>query len=171
MRNLDKNQRPESLGIESTDGDPERTGGPRSAAGKVRSSQNSLRHGLYSRTGSSLKLRSRRTRRLVANLREVCPWLNDSDMPTVRAWAELEIVSATVFTVLEADGVVSGPDKSGDLAPRRLLNEYRQLKATQLQYARELGLTPSARAALGLDVARGQLIEGALERVRYGAQE
>jgi len=92
-------------------------------------------------------------------------------MPTVRAWAELEIVSATVFTVLEADGVVSGPDKSGDLAPRRLLNEYRQLKVTQLQYAKELGLTPSARAALGLDVARGQLIEGALERVRYGAQE
>ena len=71
MRNLDKSQRPESLAIGSTDGEAERSGGPRSAAGKLRSSQNSLRHGLYSRTGSSLKLRSRRTRRLVANLREV----------------------------------------------------------------------------------------------------
>jgi len=39
--------------------------------------------------------------------------------------------------------------------PRRLLSEYRQLRQTQLQYEAQLGMTPAARASLGVDIARG----------------
>ena len=49
---------------------------------------------------------------------------------------------------------------TGQGEPRRLLSEYRQLRATQLAYARELAMTPQAHRALGLDPGReGDAVE------------
>lgn len=71
------------------------------------------------------------------------PWLKDADVPACRGWAELEILSSTVFAELMRDGVI-GKDGEG----RRLLNDYRGLRHTQLSYERELGMTPTSRQAL-----------------------
>ena len=97
-------------------------------------------------------------RRLARRVRHALPLLQDSDIPTVRSWAELEIIGAAVFTILESDGITSGMD-NGDVKPRRLLGDYMRLKSLQLQYEKELGMTPSARAALGLGVAKGRYYE------------
>ena len=63
----------------------------------------------------------------------------------------MELKIDAVSTELEKNGVVNTRGE-----PKRLLSEYRGLLAMQLQYARELGLTPTARASLGVDVAKGQ---------------
>lgn len=70
-------------------------------------------------------------------------WLEESDLPACRAWAELEILSASVFTALTADGLLNA-----DGEPRKLLTEFRQLRQSQLAYERELGMTPAARMAI-----------------------
>lgn len=71
------------------------------------------------------------------------PWLEASDLPACRAWAELEILSASVFTALTTDGFANAEGE-----PRKLLTEYRQLRQAQLAYERELGMTPAARMAI-----------------------
>src|SRR5207253_9689866 len=86
------------------------------------------------------------------------PWLKPSDLPAARAWCEIEVLGRLVFHELRVNGIVTGQGE-----PRRLLSEYRQLRATQLGYARELAMTPTALRALGLDPGR----EGdAVERLR-----
>ena len=114
--------------------------------------KNAVKHALYAaKTGHAL--RARRVRRLVNKLYAALPWLADSDMSATRAWADLELKIGAVSTELEKGGVVN--DKG---EPRRLLAEYRGLLALQLQYSKELGLTPAARASLGADVAKGQYL-------------
>jgi len=111
---------------------------------------NALKTGLYSvKVGP--KLRSRRVRRLVNRLFDVLPWLTESDRPAARSWAELEFVGAAVFAEIMANGVTNGKGEA-----RRLVSDWRQLKQVQLAYERELGMTPAARANLGVDVARGE---------------
>lgn len=144
--------------------------GPLTPAGKAKASVNALRHGLYAKAGSALKLRSRRVRRLTQKVRQVCPWLEDSDMPTVRAWCELEIIGAAIFTTLETGGITTGLGE-GDPKPRRLLAEYRALKQTQLQYARDLGLTPASRASLRVDALHGDDLASRASRVRDGSDD
>lgn len=117
--------------------------------GAVTSSQRRQRqvvpisHGLYVRTQNGRQLRDRSVQRLVGKLRGVLA-LEDADVPTARAWCEVEILARLVFAELRATGLVTGQGE-----PRRLLAEYRGLRATQLTYARELGLTPASRHALG----------------------
>ena len=111
---------------------------------------NAVKTGLYAvKVGP--KLRSRRVRRLVNRLFEVLPWLTEADRPACRSWAELEFVGASAFGDLIANGLVNG-----DGVPRRLLSDWRQLKQVQLAYERELGMTPAARANLGVDAAKGR---------------
>ena len=76
-------------------------------------------------------------------MRIVMPWLEPSDIPCARTWAELEILGANVFTELMATGVTNTEGE-----PRRLLTELRQLRQTQLAYERELGITPAAKVAV-----------------------
>lgn len=102
-------------------------------------------HGLFVKAESGRRLRDRRVRRLVARVRASMTWLMDSDVPAVRAWSELEIIGASVFADLVMNGLTNS---QGD--PRRLLGEYRMLRQTQLAYERELGMTPAARASLGV---------------------
>jgi hypothetical protein len=92
---------------------------------------------------------------MVQRLRTIAPWLNDSDLPVLRAFAELEYLSRRVFALLREEGLVS--PKTGDA--RKLLGEYRSLRTAQRSIADSLGLTPMARKELtskdagGLDFA------------------
>lgn len=120
------------------------------------------RHGLYVQSKSGLVLRDRKVRRLLAKVRRALPWLEPSDDAACRAWCELEILSAHVFADIVKNGATTA---SGD--PRRLLSEYRGLRGLQLTYERELGMTPSARAALGIQV---KTLQG-MSAEDYAAQE
>lgn len=102
--------------------------------------QAALRHGLYVKSPNGRILRDRRVRRLVRKMYAACPWLDLYDETTLRAWAEIEIMLAAVSADLRSNGV-SGP--GGE--PRKLLTEYRMLRSTQLQFARELRLPSSTR--------------------------
>lgn len=100
-----------------------------------------VKHGLYVRAPSGLKLRSRRVRRLAAKVWQTLPWLQPSDDPGVKGWCELELVTATMFpAVLDGTG-------DADL--------WRRLMLAKLAYERELGMTPASRAELGLTVSQG----------------
>ena len=110
------------------------------------------RTGLYAKSPNALAIRSRKIRRLVERLRRTMPWLEPSDLPACRAWAELEILSAGVFAALTAEGLTNAQGE-----PRRLLSEFRQLRQAQLAYERELGMTPAARMALKANGTRAAL--------------
>src|SRR5215469_888818 len=90
------------------------------------------RTGLYSRSTEVLRIRARKVRRLVQQMRVTMPWIDRSDLPACRAWAELEILSSTVFVELCSNGVTNARGE-----PRRLLAEYRQLRQAQLSYERD----------------------------------
>src|SRR5262249_23753641 len=99
--------------------------------------------GLYIKSKSGLRLRDEKTRRLTRKLLAACHWFEKSDVPAVRAWCELEILSVQVYAELRQSGVVNAEGEA-----RRLLHDYRQLRQTQAVLSRELGLTPAARMAL-----------------------
>jgi hypothetical protein len=99
--------------------------------------------GLYVKSKNGLKLWDRKVSRLVRKMRAVMHWLEPSDFPTCRAWAELEILASEVYAALRTMGVINA---EGDA--RRLLDDYRKLRQTQAVYARELGMTPAARMAI-----------------------
>jgi hypothetical protein len=109
----------------------------------------------YSRSARAMKLRGRRARPLVNRVKAKCPWIEDSDLPTLRGWADLEIVGSGLMAELIENGIVE------DGKPRPILDALRKLRDTQLGYAKTLGLCPVARAALkasnttvALDLAR-----------------
>ena len=110
------------------------------------------RTGLYAKSPNALAILSRKVRRLVERLRRTMPWLEPSDLPACRAWAELEILSAGAFAALTAEGLTNAQGE-----PRRLLSEFRQLRQAQLAYERELGMTPAARMALKANGTRAAL--------------
>jgi hypothetical protein len=80
------------------------------------------------------------------------PGLTSADMPAMRGWAELEVLSATVFAWLLKLNVLNSKGE-----PRRLLSEDRQMKLAQLSYESALGMTPPSRATLKLNVTRAAL--------------
>jgi hypothetical protein len=105
-----------------------------------------IKTGLYVRATSGTRLRDRRVGRLVAKVREVLPWLGIEDEPAIRGWAQLEVLATLVFADLRTRGIVNAQGE-----PRRLVTEFRHLRQAQLAYERELGMTPSARAALRIE--------------------
>jgi phage terminase small subunit len=107
-----------------------------------------MKHGLYARSPSALEIRGRKVARLMRRLRVVAPWLEPSDESTARAYCELEILSASIFASLATLGATKVTTDGKDIEVRRLVDAHRQMKQAQLSYARELGLTPLARAAL-----------------------
>lgn len=108
--------------------------------------------GLYVRSAAGLRLRDEKVRRLVRRMRVAMPWLEDADEPTARAWAQLEMLSDMAHTELRKRGILNSEGE-----PRRLLADFRQLRAAQLQYARELGMSPTSRAALKVAGTRAAL--------------
>jgi len=124
---------------------------------------NACKTGLYAvKTGT--QLRTRRVRRLVARMYQEMPWLVGSDKPAARAWAELEIIGAACFADMVERGIAN-PDGT----PRKMLGDWRLLKQTALAYERELGMTPSSRATLRVDVLQGDAM--ALSRWANGDSE
>jgi hypothetical protein len=114
------------------------------------------RHGLYVRSAAGLKLRDLQLRQFVRRVRKVVPWLTDADTPTIRAWCQLELLSDAAYKILRERGIIN---QAGE--PRRLLTDFRQLKAIQLLHAEKLGLTPASRVAIkaGLDNSAFDLAE------------
>jgi phage terminase small subunit len=72
------------------------------------------------------------------------PWIQELDIPTCLAWAELEVLAQRVYMELRDQGVIN---RKGD-PRRRLLDDYRRLRSTQIVLSRELGMTPIARQTL-----------------------
>jgi phage terminase small subunit len=105
--------------------------------------QNATSTGLYVKARNGVRLRDRKVQRLVRKLETIMPWLEPSDLPTARAWCELEVLSAYVYAELRDHGVINA---EGDA--RRLLDDYRKLRATQIVLSRELGMTPASRTAI-----------------------
>lgn len=99
--------------------------------------------GLHVKSANGLKLRDRKVQRLVRKMSVIMPWLEPSDLPVCRSWAELEILATRVFAELRDHGVING---KGEV--RGLLDDYRKLRATQIMFARELGMTPASRLAI-----------------------
>lgn len=110
--------------------------------------------GLYSRIKRDVKVRDHRVRYLVWRLRKMCPWIGESDLPAARSWAQLSILAEVAYARLRDEGMAT---PSGE--PKRLVAEFRALKAAELAYARELGLTPSARRQLSVSGKMTDLAE------------
>ncbi len=102
-------------------------------------------------------------RRLVVKMHKAMPWLEPADEPACRAWAELELLGASLFVVLNAEGPLNGEGE-----PRRLLSEYRSLRRDQLAYERELGMTPASRMALRLTAKQ---VAGDINLVRAAGRD
>ena len=108
---------------------------------------------LYSGRGQNgVRLRDQRVRRLVERMRKHMPWLTKSDIPAARGWAELEIISATLYAEFKTRGIFT---KDGEA--RKLVDDFRRMKLAQLMYAKELALTPASRAAIRADNADAAL--------------
>jgi hypothetical protein len=105
--------------------------------------------GIYVKAAPGLRLRDKKVERLARKMRTVMEWLQPSDMPAARAWAELEYLSGQVYAALRSYGVVN---PSGEA--RRLLDDYRKLRLAQAIFARELGMTPAARMAIKANSGR-----------------
>jgi len=131
--------------------------------------QHALTHGLFVKSSTGVRLRSRPVQRLVRQMQDMMPWLKQSDLPAVRSWAQLEYLGAKVYADLMQRGFLL---ESGE--PRKLLSEFRQLKLAQLAYERDLGLTPATRAALAqrddvIDVSLSAYLDH--ERAQRQAQQ
>ena len=74
------------------------------------------------------------------------PWLQLSDRPAVKAWAQLEILADEAYSILRKSGLLNAQGE-----PLRLLTDFRQLRQAQLQFSNALGLTPSARSSIKLN--------------------
>ena len=128
-------------------------------------------YGLYVRGAKGLKLRDQRVRVLVRRMRHSMPWLEEADSPMCRAWAELEVLANRVYAELRDRQLLTA--KKSDRAVR-LLNDYRQLRATQAIYFRQLGMSPESRMqikATGTRTAFDLAAEIALARQSQDVQD
>jgi hypothetical protein len=99
--------------------------------------------GLYVKSKNGLRLRDRRVQRLVRKMFVQMPWLEQSDAPTCRAWAQLEVLADRAFFELREHGILNPQNE-----PRRLLNDFRMIRQTQMTIAAQLGMSPASRMAI-----------------------
>jgi hypothetical protein len=99
--------------------------------------------GLYVRAQPGLRLRDKKVERLARKMRQTMPWLQPSDWPACRAWAEMEFLAGQVYAALRGFGMLN---TQGEV--RRLFHDYRAMRATQAVLSNQLGMTPLSRAAL-----------------------
>ena len=114
-----------------------------------------VRKGIYrTRTGIPSADRKRLARYERALL-GVLTWAQESDAYTIRSFARVLLLQDKIVAELGERGIVQD---NGE--PRRLVGELRQTLQLGLSFASALGLTPQARAALGVSVAKmGDLAE------------
>ncbi len=107
---------------------------------------------LYVRAAAGLKLRDHKVQRLVQRMRIAMPWLQASDIPQARAWAQLEVIADQVYAALRAMGPLNSNGEA-----RRLVDDFRKLRQTQNGLANALGMTPASRLALGVMSGRSAI--------------
>jgi hypothetical protein len=116
----------------------------------------SVRHGAYSgRIGED-----ERTLAIADEVRRSASWITASDEPAVRLLAvTLCRTERAVAAIEEADKLSSNPLSpylAKDTALKALRDDVRGWVRLAAQLASELGLTPTSRARLGLDVAQSR---------------
>jgi hypothetical protein len=123
----------------------------------------SLKHGAY-----GVRL-APRAEELAAGIRELVPARSDSDEPTIRLLAMVlaRIEAAHVWMGEQDLGIFR--NAAGEIQPvLRALSTWENTAARLLD---RLGMTPTSRAALGLDLSRtGEALRAHLEE-RYGSVE
>jgi hypothetical protein len=121
-----------------------------------------LKHGAY----SALKL-APRAEEIADEVREIVPARTEADEPTIRLLAlTLAQVEAAAAWVAEW-GIVDGKGK-----PQGILRHLGTMTNTAARLASALGMTPTSRAALGLDLVHAQSAAEALDeylRTKRGA--
>jgi hypothetical protein len=93
-----------------------------------------------------VELRDNRIRLMARRVKAALPWVEAADMPSIRTWCELEYMASAAYIELRDHGMLTSAGHARDL-----VNVYTRLRRVQLQYERELGMTPRARAQLKLD--------------------
>jgi phage terminase small subunit len=96
----------------------------------------------YSRSARAVKLRSRRVRPMVKRIRDACPWIENSDLPTLRGYCDLELIGAALMADILENGVLQ------EGVPRPIIDAVMRVRRTQLGYASALGLSPAARQSI-----------------------
>jgi len=138
---------------EPTDSSAERGYNVTPAVRKQRS-EAATKHGIY-RTRSGIRPADRRKlARYERELVSIAPWIQATDAGSVRSFCFLLVLRDKLLVAIsEAGGILNNEGE-----PRRLVSELRGTLTTLLAYSNALGLTPQARAALGLNVARGRAL-------------
>lgn len=108
-------------------------------------------HGLYVRGLNGRTLRDHKVQRMVRRMMERMPWLKPSDVPVARHWAQLEIIGDQCYAALRTMGAIN--PETGEI--RRLVDDFRRLRATQMQLENSLGMTPASRVAMKGVAERG----------------
>lgn len=98
------------------------------------------------------KLRDPSVTRYTCRLKQAAPWLQDSDLPLVRRWAELQTIISHVYAELKEHGFLDT-----ERTPRPLIETYRRLVLAQTTIAAQLGLSPLARRQLALSSERDDI--------------
>jgi len=104
--------------------------------------------GIYSTSKKNVQLRDAQVRYLLRKLRDLCPWLERSDLYVMRRFCELELLASRAYAALRASELTNNEGQS-----KRLLDDYRKLASLQIVVARELALSPAARQAIGANRA------------------
>ena len=115
--------------------------------------------------GVAIPSRNRTVRRRVLALYQVCEWLTGADVSAAVRWAVLGEKFRRLAEVLDRLPNESGVVKVGkdsDLEPRKALGELRALSGEMTKLEAALGITASARAALGVNVTRLQDLASAM---------
>jgi len=99
-----------------------------------------VKHGVYA-TGTAVRLRHRRIRGRVRQLRKEHPALADKPQHLILRYAEVDALAAMIWIDLQENGPVNAEGE-----PRRLVNEYRLLLAELRSLAGTLGLLAAAES-------------------------
>lgn len=121
------------------------------------------KHGAYS---SSLAV-APRVAELAAEIRAVAPVYTDADEVVVRLLAvTLVRVERALAPIDDADGA-----SSAEVQQRALRDDLRAWIRLSRQLAADLGMTPTSRARLGLDIARAEQAETLVDLAARAVRE
>jgi hypothetical protein len=105
--------------------------------------QKRIKSGAYAKGEKATERRCQKVRGIVRKLYRDMPMLQQADRYIAKAWAEHEVLARFLYDALKEAGPINAKGEG-----KRLLHDYRLIRASQLQVARELGLTPLARRAM-----------------------
>ncbi len=119
-----------------------------------------IKTGVYAKSPSVLQARSRKVYQMMRRMTREMPELERRDRYALRAFCEFEYLAAAVWNQLDKGKALF--DAEGNV--RRLAHDYRQIRQSQMVLMRELGMTPVARAALGVGGNRSLDLVGEFAR-------